>query len=86
MDRVTEYAQRVVAGDVVAGHYHKLACKRHLDDLARQGTRDFPYTWDEAAAQRIIDYAETLTVLEGTEPRPLRLLDCQAFDLGCAMG
>lgn len=86
MDRVTEYARRVVAGEVVAGHYHVLACKRHLDDLARQGTPDFPYTWDVAAAQRIIDYAETLTVLEGTEPRPLRLLDCQAFDLGCTMG
>ena len=36
MDRVTEYAERVVYGDGVYGELHKLACKRHLDDLKRQ--------------------------------------------------
>ena len=86
VDRVTEYARRVVAGKVVAGSLHIAACKRHLDDLARQNTEDFPYYWDVEASQRIIEYAETLILAEGAEPRPLVLLDCQAFDLGCRFG
>lgn len=85
-DRVTEYANRVVSGEVVAGELHILACKRHLDDLKRQRTEAFPYYYDPAKAQEIIDYAETLTVAEGTEPKPVRLIESQAFDLGCTFG
>lgn len=85
-DRVTDYAKRVVAGNVVAGELHRLACQRHLNDLDREGSEDFPFYWDLEAAQRIIEYAETLTLIEGSEPRPLRLLDSQAFDLGCRFG
>ena len=85
-DRVTEYARRVVAGEVVAGGLHVAACERHLRDLERQETDEFPYYWDVDASQRVIEYAETLTLVEGAEPRPLKLLDCQAFDLGCRFG
>lgn len=85
-DRVTEYASRVVAGKVVAGELHILACKRHLNDLKRQRTTEFPYYYDPIKAQEIIDYAETLTIAEGTEPKPVRLLDSQAFDLGATFG
>ena len=85
-DRVTDYARRVVDGEVVAGSLHIAACRRHLNDLERQNTEEFPYYWDEEAASRIIEYAETLTLVEGAEPRPLKLLDCQAFDLGCRFG
>ena len=85
-DRVTEYAHKVVAGKVVAGELHVLACKRHLNDLKKQRTEAFPYYYDPSKAQEIIDYAETLTIAEGTEPRPVRLIDSQAFDLGCTFG
>lgn len=85
-DRVTEYAYKVVAGEVVAGELHVLACKRHLDDLKKQRTEAFPYYYDPSKAQEIIDYAETLTIAEGTEPRPVRLIDSQAFDLGVTFG
>lgn len=85
-DRVTEYARRVVSGKVIAGELHILACKRHLDDLKKQKTDEFPYYWDPVKALEIIDYAETLTIAEGTEPRPVRLLESQAFDLGATFG
>lgn len=85
-DRVTAYARRVVAGEVIAGELHRLTCRRHLNDLKRQRTKDFPYYWDAEAAQRVLDYAETLTIAEGTEPKPVKLLDCQAFDIGCTFG
>ena len=43
VDRVTEYAQRVVNREVVAGELHRLACERHLKNLEIQNTADFPY-------------------------------------------
>lgn len=85
-DRVTEYANKVVSGKVVAGELHILACQRHLNDLKRQRTEDFPYYYDPGKATEVIDYAETLTIAEGTEPKPVRLLDSQAFDLGATFG
>lgn len=85
-DRVTEYAHRVVSGKVVAGELHILACKRHLNDLKRQKSEDFPYYYVPNKALEIIDYAETLTIAEGDAPKPVKLLDSQAFDLGCTFG
>ncbi|MBR5865717.1 MAG: terminase large subunit [Alistipes sp.] len=90
-DRVTSYAEIVAKTGLYpngmrCGVLHRLACKRHLRDLKRQRTPDFPYYWDEAAAQRVLDFAETLVLAEGTDPKPLELMDCQAFDIGCTFG
>lgn len=85
-DRATQYARRVVKGDVVAGELHILACKRHLNDLERQNTESFPYYYNPAKANEIIEYAETLTIAEGHEPKPVKLIDSQAFDLGVTFG
>lgn len=85
-DRVTKYAREVVAGNITSGELHRLACKRHLRDLDRQNTEKFPYYYDPDKANEIIDFAETLTIAEGDEPKALTLLDSQAFDLGCTFG
>ena len=85
-DRVTEYARRVVNDEIICGHLHKLACQRHLNDLERQNTKDFPYHWDIEASERVIDYAETLTIAEGGKPRPVRLIGSQIFDIGSRFG
>lgn len=85
-DRATQYARRVVKGDVIAGELHILACKRHLNDLERQNTENFPYYYNPAKANEIIEYAETLTIAEGHEPKPVKLIDSQAFDLGVTFG
>lgn len=85
-DRVTEYAHQVVAGKVIAGELHILACKRHLNDLKRQKSKDFPFYYDPNKALEIIEYAETLTIAEGDAPKAVKLLDSQAFDLGCTFG
>lgn len=85
-DRVTNYAKRVVSGEVISGELHRLACERHLKDLKKQNTEEFPYYWDVGQANRIIEYAETLTIAEGSEPKPVELLDCQAFDLAVPFG
>lgn len=85
-DRVTRHARAVVSGQRKAGELHKLACKRHLQDLDRQNSADFPYIWRPEAADEVLQYAETLTVAEGDEPRPVKLLEEQAFDIGCTFG
>lgn len=53
---LVDYSHDVVHGDVVACQKHKWACERFLHDLARQGTEDFPYVFDEAKAQRFLDW------------------------------
>ena len=45
-DIATKYAEDVVNGKIVAGKYAILACERHISDLDRQGTEDFPYLWN----------------------------------------
>lgn len=85
-DRVTEYARLVVSGVCVACQLHRLACQRHLHDLERQNTKDFPYFWDAEASERVLEYAETLTISEGEAPRPVRLIGSQIFSLGCTFG
>lgn len=86
VDRVTEYAESVVNGEITCGKLHLLACKRHLNDLKRQNTTDFPYYWDIKASERILEYAETLTIAEGGKPRAVELIGSQIFDLGCRFG
>lgn len=86
-DRVTEYARAVVAGKVpYVGRLHFLACRRHLRDLERQGAEDFPYRWSVEAADNILSFAETLTIGEGFEKKPVKLIGSQVFDLGCTFG
>ena len=85
-DYVTEHAQRVVDGEPGHGQLHIFACKRHLSNLARQGTNDFPYIWCPEKSFEVIDYAATLTIAEGTMPKPVKLIDTQKFDIGCTFG
>ena len=84
MDRATLFAESVVNGTInrKVGKLEYLACKRHLDDLARQGTEEFPFIWSEDKANEIMDFAENLTLAEGEEPQPLALWDFQCFVFG----
>lgn len=56
---VTErYAREVVDGLRLVCKRERQACQRHLDDLERQGTDNFPYVFDESRANRIFDWFE----------------------------
>lgn len=85
IDRVTEYCKKTVR-EKKMGQLHILACQRHLDDLKRQGTKKFPYVWDTEKSERILQYAETLTIGEGFETKAVKLLGSQIFDIGCLFG
>lgn len=85
-DRATAYAVDVVDGWVTAGPHVRNACRRHLDDLTLGHERGL--VWDEAAAQKVWDYFETVLKLsEGQfEGQPFKLHPSQAFKVGSIFG
>ena len=63
VDRVTAFAQAVLAGELVAGPDVRNACKRHLHDLATAKERGLE--WSLELAQRAIGYFEDVLRLNG---------------------
>jgi len=82
------YAQRVVAGEVAAGKYHRLACVRHQRDRMCEATAAFPFRFDEAIADRFYRFAEKLKHYKGRQwaGKLIQLSDCQRFCLGALFG
>jgi phage terminase large subunit-like protein len=84
---VTQYALDVVEGRRVAGKPEIQACNRHLQDLARQGTEEFPYLFDEARADKIYTWFHYCKHVKGPfAGQPIDLLPFQQFDLGSIFG
>lgn len=83
----TQYATDVVYGKILACKWEILACKRHLRDLERQNTPEFPYVFDETRANRIFDYFKLCRHVRGAfAGEPIVLDDWQKFDLGSIFG
>lgn len=86
----TQYALDVLYGTYgsMCGELEKLACKRHLDDLERQGTEKFPYVFDESRANRIIDWYQKICrhVRGPFAGQLIKLEPWQIFDKGCLYG
>jgi phage terminase large subunit-like protein len=78
------YAIAVARGRLPAGKYHRLACRRHVDDVARIGRRDFPYRFDIARAERFFRFAEQLKHYKGNQwaGQFIKLQPYQQFRLG----
>lgn len=64
LDPVSQYARDVLDGRLLAGRAVRLACERHFRDLAHQNTEEFPFYFDEAAANHIIAFFPTFLTLE----------------------
>lgn len=95
----TQYAQDVVDGKVVANKFHRLACKRHLDDLNKSNSADYPYVFNPELvdkdgksyrpAQRICAFAEHMPHVKGdwgAREELIVLLPWQVFVLACGFG
>lgn len=48
------YVDKVISGELVAGSYVREACLRHVSDLEKSKTGDWPYYFDEVSAQNLI--------------------------------
>ena len=66
-DRCTQYALDVTAGRITAGELVRLACRRHLDDIEKSKAAPYRYYFDVEQSEKIISFAEELTIAEGEE-------------------
>lgn len=74
-DIATQYARDVVAGEIVACKWVKLACQRHLNDLAKSAAGDWPYVFNVELidnkgkayrpAERVCRFAELMPHIKG---------------------
>lgn len=86
---VSVYAKQVVYGKLHdwCCPYEIAACKRHLEDLKRQGTPEFPFVFDTTRADRIIRWFQQCNQVRGVgQATPIDLEPWQVFDLGCTYG
>jgi phage terminase large subunit-like protein len=83
-DRTKDYAEAVLAGEIVAGPHVRNACRRHLEDLKRTDGIKF----DRDAAEYAFRFFEgVLHLSEGQfEGRPFLLDPSQAFIIGSLFG
>lgn len=85
-DRVTDFAQQVLGGQIVAGPHVRAACARHMRDLQESQARGLRWS-PEMAADRIAFFEEVLCLNGGDyEGRPFVLLPWQAFVVGSLQG
>ena len=86
-DKTTDYAKSVVAGKVNVCKYVKLACERHIRDLGRQNTPDFPFIFDVEKAEKFFRFTRLLKHYKGAfAGKSLELLAWQCFVLGSIYG
>jgi phage terminase large subunit-like protein len=84
--RTTEYAESVLAGTIPAGNKVRLACQRHLDDLKRQSSDDYPYRFDEEKAAQVLGWMERNCKPSQGDFQKLELRPWDHFVLGSLFG
>ena len=77
MNYAKDYAEKVVAGKIIAGKKVILAAKRYLNDLKKADNDGFEYFYDNERANKVIQFMEILP-----DPKTMRaypLADFQRF-------
>lgn len=89
-DPVTAYARAVVSGSLIAGRAVQLACARHLRDLERQGTPEFPYLFEPPRVAAMLDFFGEFLTLDDVDadgqPLPFHLVRWLTFCFGSLIG
>ncbi len=80
--RVYDYAERVVAGQIMAGRFVVSACKRHLADLEAGEKRGL--VWRPEKAEAALSFFEDTLFLAAK--KQFHLQDFQAFIVGSVFG
>lgn len=80
-DLVTQYAVKVVNGEIIASEKNVKSCQRHLDDLDNP---NFKYRFDIDRANHVIDFLEMLP--DPKSGKKLKLAEFQKFIVGSIYG
>jgi phage terminase large subunit-like protein len=89
VDRANEYARAVVAGDIPACKWIRLACQRHLDDLRAAKLDGARYYFDHRAGEVACLFIQALPHTKGkwaSKGERLRLEPWQCFFIACIFG
>lgn len=82
----TWYAEQVAKGEILASQKNILAAKRHLNDLKRQGTDDFPWIFVEEKGHRPIRFIEKFCRPSKGDFKQLVFQPWQHFTIGSLYG
>ena len=86
MDPTTEYANKVVSGEIVAGRFVRATCQRHLRDLKEGHKRGLWFDAEEAG-RAFRFFPAMFTVTAGAKAgEPFHLLDWMTFVVGSLFG
>ena len=86
-ERATAYARRVAAGSILASKWTRLACERHLKDLAESKRATFRWCFDSAKADAVCRFCELVPHEKGQlQGQPLKLEDWQCFIIANVFG
>ena len=87
-DLALAYCDDVLSGKILAGKQVHQAIERHYRDLDKIETKDFPYTFDVAKAERVCAFVSRLCHVKGKWARGSRfkLEGWQCFFLTCLFG
>ncbi|WP_327796028.1 terminase large subunit [Tetragenococcus halophilus] len=80
---MNNYIEKVLSGELLAPEKIKNACQRHINDLERSKSEDFPYIFDEKQADKAIQFME---LLPGTDGNTIKMLGFQKFIIGSLYG
>lgn len=83
LEEITEYAESCVSGEIMSCKKHRWSCQRFLNDRKRaESDPEYPYTWNEQAAQNIVDWFSMLYHSKGDlAGEPILLTPWQKFRL-----
>ncbi len=84
--RLEQYVRGVLDGTIIACKKVKMACQRHLDDLERSRTTDWPYRFDDDKANRVIGFIERFLSPSKGDITRMRLMPWQCFVEGSLYG
>jgi phage terminase large subunit-like protein len=79
----------VVDGRILACHWVRLACQRHLNDLAAAQLPTYAYSFDDARSNRVCEFLEGLPHVKGSwaaQREDITLQPWQTFILCCLFG
>lgn len=83
-DEGTKYCFAVLDGEIMAGYDIQLACFRHVQDLTRQNTEDFPYIYSVEHVRKILLFASVCPEMK--TKKPVKLMPWQKFILASLIG
>ena len=86
VQRLNEYVHDVLDGRIIACEKVKLACQRHLDDMARADDPDYPWVFDAEKAERPISFMERFLAPMKGDYDHMELMPWQCFVLGSLYG